>query len=491
MQTQKQNAARLGIATTLLCSLMVTFVPQAEASVIFTTEEGVINTSTLQLGEDTVDTDITIEFGEALGASLVFDSVADNFEFDKDVDFQDNEIENIIIHSGTAFPTAVEGKLFYRTDLNLLHVNIDGTVPGWQAIATGANADTLDGLDSTQFLRSDTSDNFTAGTLTFDNGTTLELAAGSTLDADDATVNLDEITNNSLTLDSDDTGGNVDLIFGTAAAARLRHTGAQFEFNDDVDITGTITASGDATFNGGVNLGDANGDVININGQLGTDLDFNQQLAVELVLDQGGAFPVVPAPIEGQKFWRTDLDQEFVFDGTNWIPTTNPNGLDRTLEFAAEYEDATLFGDGVDNKGTMSADHDATNDRNFYRWETRQTTIQDYDIVLQVRVPDDFADWDATAPITIQHLTDTGATVTEAQVDVTVSDTTGAAEGALAGNLNLNTGGAWTNATITGLAGTYTPGDFFLINIKLHSRRNAGTDFGAQVGEIILNYDAG
>ena len=45
--------------------------------------------------------------------------------------------------------------------------------------AGGTDADTLDTLDSLQFLRSDTNDNYTSGTLTFDSGTTLTMAAGS------------------------------------------------------------------------------------------------------------------------------------------------------------------------------------------------------------------------------------------------------------------------------------------------------------------------
>src|SRR3989344_7070103 len=39
-----------------------------------------------------------------------------------------------------------------------------------------SNATTLDGVDSLSFLRSDTSDNFTSGTLTFNSGTVLNLA---------------------------------------------------------------------------------------------------------------------------------------------------------------------------------------------------------------------------------------------------------------------------------------------------------------------------
>ena len=42
--------------------------------------------------------------------------------------------------------------------------------------SSGGDATTLDGIDSTSFLRSDTSDNFTSGTLTFNSGTTLNLS---------------------------------------------------------------------------------------------------------------------------------------------------------------------------------------------------------------------------------------------------------------------------------------------------------------------------
>lgn len=43
--------------------------------------------------------------------------------------------------------------------------------------------------------------------------------------------------NNTFTLDSDDTGGNVDLIFGTAVGNHLRHTGSTFEFDDVLSLT--------------------------------------------------------------------------------------------------------------------------------------------------------------------------------------------------------------------------------------------------------------
>src|SRR5699024_8023536 len=48
----------------------------------------------------------------------------------------------------------------------------------------------LDGIDSGSFLRSDTSDNVTSGTITFDSGTNLTLAAGSTLDINSTNVSI-------------------------------------------------------------------------------------------------------------------------------------------------------------------------------------------------------------------------------------------------------------------------------------------------------------
>ncbi|MDD1427595.1 hypothetical protein MEO94_24640, partial [Dolichospermum sp. ST_sed9] len=54
----------------------------------------------------------------------------------------------------------------------------------WAQLSTlpVGNADTLDTLHAASFLRSDTSDNFTSGILTFDSATELNMAAGSTLD---------------------------------------------------------------------------------------------------------------------------------------------------------------------------------------------------------------------------------------------------------------------------------------------------------------------
>ncbi|KKR87657.1 MAG: hypothetical protein UU32_C0004G0022 [Candidatus Woesebacteria bacterium GW2011_GWB1_41_10] len=74
----------------------------------------------------------------------------------------------------TSNPTSIgQGSIIFNTGDNAAYI-WNGS--SWVAFAgSGSNADTLDSLDSTQFLRSDTSDSFTSGTLTTDAGTTLDV----------------------------------------------------------------------------------------------------------------------------------------------------------------------------------------------------------------------------------------------------------------------------------------------------------------------------
>jgi len=85
---------------------------------------------------------------------------------------------------GTTAPAAkleVEGNIYIDGFLNT-NDNYAATVGYVDSAILAGDAESLDGLDSTQFLRSDTSDNYTSGTLTFNSGTELDMASGSTLD---------------------------------------------------------------------------------------------------------------------------------------------------------------------------------------------------------------------------------------------------------------------------------------------------------------------
>src|SRR3989344_4785792 len=77
------------------------------------------------------------------------------------------------------------------------------TVPATpQGSGSGFNADFLDSLDSTQFLRSDTTDSFTAGTLSFSGSTSLTMNSGSSLTVAGSASFTGSFTASSLTTNS-------------------------------------------------------------------------------------------------------------------------------------------------------------------------------------------------------------------------------------------------------------------------------------------------
>lgn len=68
---------------------------------------------------------------------------------------------------------------------------------------------------------------------------------------------------------------------------------------------------------------------------------FRQSGTEQLVLEKGVAFPVSPAPVDGQVFYRTDSDTLYIYNGTTWVsagssatfrvyvetPNETPNGV--------------------------------------------------------------------------------------------------------------------------------------------------------------------
>jgi hypothetical protein len=83
------------------------------------------------------------------------------------------------------------GRLYYKDHLDVVRILNEPPPAG---SGSGADADLLDGLDSLQFLRSDISDQYTDGTLTFNSGTTLTTAAGANVNFNNTGVGRLEAT---------------------------------------------------------------------------------------------------------------------------------------------------------------------------------------------------------------------------------------------------------------------------------------------------------
>ncbi|MAE68583.1 MAG: hypothetical protein QF793_01140 [Candidatus Peribacteraceae bacterium] len=169
--------------------------------------------------------------------------------------------------------------------------------------------------------------------------------------------------------------------------------------------------------------------------------------------------------------------------GTLTIHTGFSSGAQVSL--SPEYAGAVYYGDGANNVGQMVLAYDSTNKENFYKWTSTASSLQDYNISVRVKVPEDFDHWDGSVPLQFRYRTNV-ASADDNQMDITMLDTAGSSV-SLTGGVNFaNT--SWTTATITGpeAAGTYTPGSYITIIIAMQARTtNTGE---AHAGFLNINW---
>ena len=324
---------------------------------------------------------------------------------------------------------------------------LDGTAT-WTTIAAG-DASTLDGIDSTQFLRSDTSDNFTSGTLTTDAGTTVDVngvfdASGSTgfqirEDSDPAT-NAACASVGEIILDTTDNEIQVCTVTGGAGAATWVNVASgsvqDFESVYSADGDSTLTASGtfdiDATgavgidSDAGLTLGGAgisltsDGGVLSLTGDGTNDIDLSNAGAA-LDFDAGSFDVLTTGGISldaGAASNLTTSAGDLTLEAT--AGSTNVNGGEAAVDAVRINAsnaaggidvDAGTGGIAIDTTGALSIDSvgtsNITNDTGDLTIET--TTSGDLnltgagDIVFDdgtltgtITLSDTDTDWDAT-----------------------------------------------------------------------------------------------
>jgi hypothetical protein len=183
----------LSITTAVL--MFTAYAGTASAAIIFQDDvSSDIMSDSLKLGSNDAGASNTyLQFGSDATMSengiLQWNIGTNNFTFDHTVDItgglsatgavnfssasQVRIRENADPNTNSACTTV--GEIIVNTTANRIMIcTVTGT-PGTWVSAGAANADTLDGIESTQFLRSDTSDSFTSGTLTTDALTTLDV----------------------------------------------------------------------------------------------------------------------------------------------------------------------------------------------------------------------------------------------------------------------------------------------------------------------------
>lgn len=273
----------------------------------------------------------------------------------------------------------------------------------------------------------------------------------------------------SFVIDADDSvgAGTIPLIFGTTLAQVLEYDigASYFNFSDDVNITGDLTVTGNANFSG--------------------SSEFHmREVADEATADCTTVDEVVLDTTENRIYVCVTPGSP----GT-WAATGGAGGTyAQSIVIEPEYEDGVIVGDGTDNKGKVESffadtDGDPGNANiNYYRWTTRQATIQDIDLVIRVDLPDGFTGFQAT-PVQLTYRTADGV-VANNHIDVEIEDTAGAAI-ALTGGTGLTSAAAFTTTGITfGGAPTFTAGEQITIKIRPHSISSGFAD----VGKITINY---
>ena len=532
-------------------TMLGAWAPQADARMVFSTEEGSTNADSYTIDyDDSAGTgEVVLRFGAAVNQTISYDNTANNFKISDNVSFEGHnalnfELENSNGEVAVCNDSNSYGRLYYDTSDDGTYVC---TSTGWVDLSK------MDGLTAGDFLTSEGNTNYTGtGTLSFDTGTTLEVSSGATFDADDATVNMDGINNDTFTIDEDGSGGDVALVFGSNLSEAITWDASadHFDFSDDVyingdlEITGTLTADlADNTVetndlqdysvtNVKIATGSITTDKIATNavtaneianntitsGEIGADAVGFSELAdnavdTDALQDQSvtgakiadgaissnhigtGAITVnnlADYSIDGTKISTGAITTDHIQDGTitgvdiatGSIAYDRLGTRNKSTLISPEYPNFTLYGDTTNNSGTLDADRDIVNNKNYYSWTSRKTALNDYDIMVQFQIPEDFTEWQNNA-ITVNYKTEDGNTINNA-VQVYVLDTNNTPRHTTAQLANTT----WTSAILTAanINGTYTAGEYMTIGIKLSSRQLSNNPQSAFAGEMQFNY---
>ncbi|MFC1655788.1 hypothetical protein ACFL3C_02880 [Patescibacteria group bacterium] len=268
-------------------------------------------------------------------------------------------------------------------------------------------------------------------------------------------------------LDSDDDAAtSIGLQFGTTLSKVLSWDigSAYFNFNDDVNIDGDLTISGTVD---GV-------DVATLDTTVTSHLDGGAS--------KHDASEVDVEASDGHYYFAGDLESA-IDDIDEQLFSLSSSTTTQKIILPSIYEGVSYKADGSSNIGRLYFDHDGTNDRNYYAWTSTRSSLQDYDVIVQVPLPNDFDSWNGASPWTFNYRSSNAAS-TENKADIYIYDTAGALVTLTGSSTNLvSTTWATTSLGNSGTP-TFTAGETFLIVIRMHAKSNEEMN----IGEIVLDY---
>ncbi len=314
------------------------------------------------------------------------------------------------------------------------------------------------------------------------------------------------------TIDADDSNGSsVTLRFGEALGKTLTYDAVSglFRINDDLRIEGNLTVTGlvngvdvstlqsatgalKAFSGGGLNLNVSRGSYRlrgTVTHNTGSSISLSDDATNYVFFGSGGltadpsGFPLDESFIPIAEVTTSGGGVQSVNDVR--VLSSDDREQATTVTFNPAYEKAAYQADGTSNVGQLSIDHDNITLQNFYKWTSTRSSLQDYDILLRVSLPEDFVRWETTEgnPVSFAYRS-TSADASENALDMQIYDTNGSPV-TLSGSVTGLASTSWTTQHIafTG-APTWTPGQEFLVRIRLYAKDT----FQMQLGRLRLRY---
>ncbi|MBD3329996.1 hypothetical protein GF354_00525 [Candidatus Peregrinibacteria bacterium] len=230
--------------------------------IVYTNESEELNSNTVILDNDNTGGDVILQFGQSLNERLYWNNTGTTFVFSDDLNLTGSlDVDGTITAgSGDIQLTDATGNIDGEQISNDT-IDDDSIDFGMGIDQVGADDITMtDEFDNSANTNvQDVVDDVDAAignrTYTQDNYVTDAQSLTASIDALDQQVKLnsdasggalDGTTSNTFTLDNNDTGGNVDLIFGTTVAQYLRHDGTLFHLSDNLnmELTGQVIEMG-------------------------------------------------------------------------------------------------------------------------------------------------------------------------------------------------------------------------------------------------------
>lgn len=531
LSAMARRGISLGVVTCLALSIFSA--GTAEARLVFTNEGDGNLVDTDQSG----DGDFSLFFGDDLSGEIEYDTTSDtftiqngdNFAVTGNIDAQgdlSDSTGNLTLNDAVDITGALDaqGDISNSTGDVTVNDNLDVTgtsdLQGNVSSSTG-NLTLDDAVDVTGAL------DVQGGDITLQNDETISNSVDGTVEIDatntDLTGSLD-VQGGDITLENDETisnstDGQIDLNATTVETSNNLNVGGaldvqggditlendetisnstdgQIDVNANLNVTGTSSLDGNTTVETGASFTVTDGTStfggaldVNSTSDFGGDITLSADAQIINLRAQnattGGAPACADASDLGRIFYDTTLDQLFYCAETapsvfGFVSTADPAAGTTFATFYAEWASFALYADGSDNIGTVRSQYDNTDDRSYYYFTSRRATTQDYDLVLQWQVPEDFTGFD-TGTNHLEFDIETvgaGAAVDLRDVQVNGADQAISDTG--------NTAATWTTQQVDLSTATIAAGDTLTLRFTLYGDN---TPSESRISNVKLNYD--